>query len=97
MPDGAPVDVLAEMGRLAAEMICRTLFGRALGGEAAATVVQAFARYQARIGHLDMLSVLGLPDWLPRPRFGVGADVARIHAVVDGLVRAGAWRAARPS
>ena len=81
------VDVLAEMGGLAAEVICRTLFGRALGGEAAATVVQAFARYQARIGHLDMLSVLGLPDWLPRPRFGVGGDVARIHAVVDGLVR----------
>jgi cytochrome P450 len=85
-PAGTPVDVLAEMGRLAAEIICRTLFGRALGGDAATAVVQAFARYQARIGHLDMLSVLGLPDWLPRPRFGVGADVARIHAVVDALV-----------
>ena len=86
-PPGAPIDVLAAMGQLAAEVICRTLFGRALGGEAAATVVGAFARYQARIGHLDMLSVLGLPDWLPRPRFGIGGDVRRIHAVVDGLVR----------
>lgn len=85
-PPGAPLDVLAAMGGLAAEIICRTLFGRALGGEAAASVVQAFARYQARIGHLDMLSVLGLPDWLPRPRFGTGGDVARIHAVVDALV-----------
>ncbi|MFC7476248.1 cytochrome P450 [Dankookia sp. GCM10030260] len=86
LPDGTCIDVLAEMGRLAAEIICRTLFGRALGADAATAVVQAFARYQGRIGHLDMVSVLGLPDWLPRLRLGTGRDVARIHAVVDGLV-----------
>ncbi|WP_243634459.1 cytochrome P450 [Roseicella frigidaeris] len=86
-PAGQPLDLLAAMGQLAAEVICRTLFGRRLGGEAAATVVQAFARYQARIGHLDLFSVLGLPDWLPRRRGGVTAEVRQIHAVIEGLVQ----------
>ncbi|NKC29228.1 cytochrome P450 [Roseomonas sp. BU-1] len=86
LPPG-PVDVLAEMGHLTAEIICRTIFGRALGQEAAGKVVAAFADYQARIGQTDVLSLLGLPDWWPRFHGpGVRRAAQRIHAVVDGLI-----------
>lgn len=86
LPPGQ-VDVLAEMGHLTAEIICRTIFGRALGQEAASTVVAAFADYQARIGQTDVLSLLGLPDWFPRFHgSGVRAAARRIHKVVDGLI-----------
>lgn len=88
LPPGAPVDMLAEMAELAAEVICRTLFGRRLGAAAARDVVAAFARYQAHVPQLDALSLLGLPDWLPRPRrpWRLRAEVRRIHAVVDRLI-----------
>lgn len=82
-----PFDLLAEMGRLTAEIICRTVFGRALGAEAAATVVAAFAEYQALVGQTDFAAMLGLPDWFPRirpPR--LRGAVARIHGVVDALI-----------
>jgi len=86
-PPGETIDVLGEMGRLTAEIICRTIFGRGLGAEAAATVVAAFADYQARVDQTDILSLLGLPDWLPRWRSrGLRRSVARIHAVVDRLI-----------
>jgi cytochrome P450 len=86
-PADAPLDVLGEMGRLTAEIICRTIFGRALGAEAAAGVVGAFAEYQDLVDQTDLLSLAGLPDWLPRPRGRrIRAAVARIHAVVDRLI-----------
>lgn len=86
-PADRPLDVLAEMGRLTAEIICRTIFGRALGAEAAATVVAAFAEYQALVDQTDLVSLLGLPDWLPRPRGRrLRRAIGRIHAVVDRLI-----------
>jgi cytochrome P450 len=87
LPTDRPLDVLAEMGHLTAEIICRTIFGRTLGAEAARTVVAAFAEYQAVIGQTDVLSLFGLPDWVPRfrsPR--IRATARRIQAVVDGLI-----------
>jgi cytochrome P450 len=84
---GAPVDMLAEMGELAAEVICRTLFGRALGAETAREVVATIGRYLARVSGEDLPSLLGLPDWWPRLQgLRVGAEVRRIHAVLDRLV-----------
>jgi cytochrome P450 len=89
LPPGAPVDMLAQMGELAAEVICRTLFGRRLGAGAAREVVAAFARYQAGVPQIDPLSLFGLPDWVPRPRpWRLRAEVRRIHAVVDRLIGA---------
>ncbi|MGK7861523.1 cytochrome P450 [Falsiroseomonas sp. E2-1-a4] len=86
LPPG-PVDVLAEMGHLTAEIICRTIFGRALGRDAAGEVVAAFAEYQAQIGQTDILSLFNLPDWFPRFRGRRVHDAARrIHKVVDGLI-----------
>lgn len=89
LPPGAPVDMLAQMAELAAEVVCRALFGRRLGAAAAREVVAAFARYQAAVPRIDPLSLLGLPDWLPRPRpRGLQAEVRRIHEVVDRLIGA---------
>jgi len=84
---GETVDVLAEMAQLAAEIICRTLFGRALGADAATEVTEAFSRYQAMVGQTDLPSLLGLPNWWPRlGRRRLRAQVRRIHAVVDRLI-----------
>ncbi len=89
LPPGAPVDMLAQMAELAVEVVCRTLFGRRLGAGAAREVVEAFARYQAGVPQIDPLSLLGLPDWVPRPRpWRLRAEVRRIHAVVDRLIGA---------
>lgn len=82
-----PVDMLAEMGHLTAEIICRTIFGRQLGGEAAAGVVQAFAEYQRVVGQTDILSLLGLPDWMPRWQPPAARRASqRIAAVLDELI-----------
>lgn len=84
---GEAVDVLAEMAELAAEVICRALFGRALGSAARREVVAAFTAYQAKVASVDLPSLLGLPDRFPR--FGrVGAEARRIQAVVGDLVDA---------
>jgi cytochrome P450 len=89
LPPGAPVDMLAQMAELAAEVVCRTLFGRRLGAAAAREVVAAFARYQAGVPQIDPLSLFGLPDWVPRPRpWRLRAEVRRIHVVVDRLIDA---------
>jgi cytochrome P450 len=100
LPPGSGLDVLAAMGHLTAEVICATLFGRRLGAAGAATVVDAFRRYQARVGNIDLPSLLGLPEWFPRTLLpglrGVSPEVKRIHAVVDELV-AGALRGGEAS
>jgi cytochrome P450 len=62
----AEIDVLSEMARLTAEVICRTLFGRALGQSRAQDIVEGFSDYQRHVGQTDLLSLLGLPNWLPR-------------------------------
>jgi cytochrome P450 len=82
-----PIDMLAEMGHLTAEIICRTIFGRQLGGQAAASVVSAFAEYQRAVGQTDLISLLGLPDWMPRwqpPRARRASR--RIASVLDKLI-----------
>ena len=83
----AEIDVLSEMAQLTAEIICRTIFGRHLGRDRALEVVQGFSDYQRRIGQVDIMSLLGLPDWLPRPHLpGVYRSVKRIHAVLDEII-----------
>ena len=66
LPDGSEVDALREMGTLTAEIICRTIFGPKLGSEHATEIVASFAEYQREIGQIDLLYMLGLPDWVPR-------------------------------
>ena len=87
LPPDRPVDILAEMAELTAEIICRTIFGRQLGGHHAREVVEGFSDYQRLVGQMDVLSLIGLPDWLPRlhgPR--IRKATRRIHAVLDGII-----------
>ena len=67
-PPGTTIDALSEMAHLTAEIICRTIFGSHLGADAASIITQAFTAYQAGIGQLDLVSLLGLaglPATLP--------------------------------
>jgi cytochrome P450 len=89
LPDGAEIDVLAEMAEMTAEVIGRTLFGREVGQRAALTVVDAFSAYQAHVGQTSLASMAGLPDWLPgfpKPRLLLASW--RIRRVLDGLIAA---------
>lgn len=83
---GEEIDALAEMAQMTADVICRTLFGSSLGHAAADTVVNAFSEYQALIGQMDLLSLLGLPEFLPRLQgWRIRRAAARIHGVIDRL------------
>lgn len=87
LSDGSEIDALSEMAELTAEIICRTIFGRQLGSEHAREVVQGFSDYQRLVGQTDALSLLGLPDWLPRfhgPR--LKRATARIHGVLEAII-----------
>jgi len=84
---GGEIDALSEMAQLTAEIICRTIFGRNLGRAHARQVVEGFSEYQRRIDQIDLLSLLDLPEWLPRWRSpGLRRAVKRIHAVIDAVV-----------
>jgi cytochrome P450 len=88
LPQGAPLDVLAEMAGLTAEIICRTVFGRHLGSKRASEIVSAFSEYQRLIGQLDVLYLVGLPDWLPRFHSpAIHRAARRIHKVLDAIIR----------
>jgi len=85
--DGAEIDALADMAHLTAEIICRTIFGRQLGKNHAAEVVQGFSDYQRHIDQIDLLSLFGLPEWLPRFRGrAIKKPVQRIMTVLDQII-----------
>ncbi len=87
-PQPAHVEVLGEMASLTAEIICRTIFGRRLGREHARAIVDGFSDYQHRIEQLDLMSLFGLPDWMPRLHgSGIAASTGRIHAVLDRIIQ----------
>ena len=87
-PGTAEIDALAEMGHLTAEIICRTIFGRRLGRDTAHEVVDGFRDYQRHVGQLDLLSLLGLPEWFPRLQApAIYRSVRRIKDTLDGVIR----------
>ncbi len=85
--DDAPIDALAEMAELTAEIISRTVFGRRLGRDFTSELVQGFTAYQKHVDQLDLPSILALPDWFPRPQ-GLAARRAlrRVHKVIDEVI-----------
>lgn len=87
LPDGAEIDALSAMARLTAGIICATVFGRDVSRAAGEAIVSAFSVYQARIGQMDVLSLLGLPDVLPRVQgLRIRSAARRIHKALDVLV-----------
>ena len=86
-PEGTEIDVLAEMAHLTAEIISRTIFGRNLGKNYASEVVQGFSDYQRHIDQIDLISMFGLPEWLPRFRGrAIRKSKDRILAVLDEII-----------
>ena len=87
--DTEQTDVLADMAHLTAEIICRTIFGRTLGHEAAHEIVDGFRDYQRLIGQLDLFSLVGLPEWFPRVQApAIRHSVKRITSTLDGIIAA---------
>jgi cytochrome P450 len=87
-PQPVRIEMLAEMASLTAEIICRTIFGRNLGRDDARQIVESFSEYQRAVGQTDVMSLLGLPEWLPRLRgMGLGRPTRRIHAVLDRILQ----------
>ena len=85
--DPAPVDMLAEMAELTAEVISRTVFGQRLGRELTAEVVRGFSDYQAHVDQIDLLSLVRAPDWVPRLQRGAARRaLERVHRVIDGVI-----------
>src|SRR5947209_3720969 len=83
----AELDMLSEMAQLTAEIICRSLFGSRLGRDRALEVVKGFTDYQSRIGNVDIMSWIGVPDWVPRLHLpGLYRSVKRVHAVLDDII-----------
>jgi cytochrome P450 len=80
--------MLAEMAELTAAVISRAVFGGTLHNAAAAQIVRSFSAYQREVEQLDLLSLFGLPDYLPRWHSrSVRRHAASIHHVVDALLR----------
>ena len=87
LPDGAQIDALDEMATCTAEVICRTIFGRTLGREHARQIVDSFTDYQDRAGRKMLLSLIGLPDWIPLPGDAAARrSVAQILGVLDEII-----------
>lgn len=84
---GAEIDVLADMAELTADVICRAVFGTKLGHDHATEVVRGFSAFQAAVGQTDLISLLGLPEFLPRLNGRrVRESTRRVHAVVDSVL-----------
>jgi cytochrome P450 len=87
--DGSEIAVHTEMGKLAAEIISRTLFGEKLGAENSEAVVHAFADYQSVVKQMALSNFLGLPDWMPNVNAKVGKAkkaAKTIHDAVDAII-----------
>ena len=85
--EGAQIDVMSEMAKLTAGIICRSVFGEKLADQHAAQIVEGFFHYQKHIDQVDVMSLLGLPDWLPRYHgFGIKRAAKRILSVIDEIV-----------
>ena len=85
-----PLYMLTEMASLTAEVLCRSLFGDQLGSGNAEQIISGFAKYQAKVKHVDWIKVLGLPDWFPKTRQDKKTMMmaGQIHRVVDGIINA---------
>jgi cytochrome P450 len=73
--DGAPIEVAAEMSRLALEVLERSIFSDGLG-RCAEDIRVAMATYFDTIGKISALDLVGAPDFILRlSRLRVGATL----------------------
>jgi cytochrome P450 len=77
-----------EATRVAADVVGRLLFSHPLAHQAE-TLYHAFNTYQDTLGRMDLLGLLGLPDWLPRPgEQRARAAAGRLAEVLERVIRA---------
>ena len=85
--DGDTLDILAESAALTADVICRALFGQELTQAYARQIVDGFTEYQQYVDQVDVLSLFGFPDWVPRWRRGaLRRATSRIQATLDEII-----------
>ncbi|MDZ4762548.1 MAG: cytochrome P450 [Alphaproteobacteria bacterium] len=86
---GALVNVMDEMQRTTLDVIVETILGGRDPGFRHEVVAQAVSDYVDSLGHPDVLDILGLPGWVPRPRDSKGprAAAALKQAAVDAINR----------
>ena len=63
---GKEVDLLQDTSLLALNVVARALFGERLGTEDANRLIAAFSEFGQKMDHLDLPSLLKLPDWVSR-------------------------------
>jgi cytochrome P450 len=86
--DGDVLDVAAEVTGLTLDVLERTIFSDGLGRDAT-QVRQAMRIYFDRIGRIDPLDVLGVPNFIPRlGRLSVLPAVRLFDAAVDEIIAA---------
>jgi cytochrome P450 len=90
LPAGSEIDALSEMAEMTAGVICRAIFGPALGRQNARAIIENFTEYQRQIDTISLLSLAGMPDFRPgflQPR-AVRTSKNRIIEVLDDVIAA---------
>ena len=81
-PEGATLDVIAEMERISAALLLRLLFGSAAGDPV--EIMRLARAYRAKISGAGLIPLLALPE--PLVRLRLGGDAKRIRALVEPLL-----------
>lgn len=85
-PDGV-VEMTQEMTRATLRIIARTMFSID-SDTIEASVAGAVRLYQQKL-HPSILDLLGMPEWIPRPReWGAWRGLAGFHGVMDAVIAA---------
>ncbi len=85
-PDGAVIDISAEMARVTLDVLVRTIFSEGLGGDPE-VLRNAMRVYFDTIGLIDPFDVLGFPDYIPRfTRLRVRSTLAIFDRAVESII-----------
>lgn len=80
-------DVLKDMSLLALNVVARALFGERLAQEDAHRLIEAFDDFGKKMDHLDLPSLLRMPDWVSRlSHRRLRPATETILSIVDRLV-----------
>jgi cytochrome P450 len=85
---GGPArDISLDVAAATTRVVMLATFGAGVPAAASEAVARDFAAYQEAVENLDLLALLGLPDWLPAmPRRGALRLAHRIRALTTGLI-----------